>query len=135
MPYDPVMGRMSPLAPPIEFCWEEGKAVGRVTFETPYEGPPGCVHGGVLAAAFDTVFNVANVMSGAAGPTAKLTLRYRRPTPLRAPLVFEGWIERSEGRRVHTRGRLLHDGVVTVEAEGLFVRVPVERVMRLLGRS
>jgi acyl-coenzyme A thioesterase PaaI-like protein len=135
MPYDPVMGTMSPLAPPIVFSWEDGRAIGRVRFGTPYEGPPGCVHGGVVASAFDQVFNVANVMSGTAGPTVRLALRYRRPTPVREPVVFEGWLERTEGKRVHTRGRLRHGDVVTVEAEGLFIRVPVERVMRLLEHS
>jgi acyl-coenzyme A thioesterase PaaI-like protein len=134
MPYDPMMGRSNPLAPPIEFSWEDGRAVGRVRFGTPYEGPPGCVHGGVLAAAFDQVFNVANVMSGSAGPTSRLALRFRRPTPLCADLVFEGWQERTEGRRIHTRGRLRHGETVTVEAEGVFVLLPVEQVMKLLER-
>lgn len=32
-----------------------------------YEGPPGCIHGTVIAAAFDLELNVANLMSGAAG--------------------------------------------------------------------
>ena len=132
MPYDQIVGRLSPLAPPIEFTWEDGKAIGRVRFATPYEGPPGCVHGGVIAAAFDQAFNIANLMAGSAGPTARLALRYRRPTPLGADLVFEGWQERSDGRRIHTRGRLRHGDTITAEAEGVFVRLPVEQVMRLL---
>jgi acyl-coenzyme A thioesterase PaaI-like protein len=134
MPYDPMMGRLSPLAPPIEFRWEDEKAIGRVRLGTPYEGPPGCVHGGVIAAAFDQVFNVANVMSGTAGPTARLLVRYRRPTPLDVDLVFEGWQERLDGRRIHTAGRLRHGDVVTAEAEGTFALLPVERVMKMLER-
>ncbi len=132
MPYDPVMGPLSPLAPPIRFAWEPPKAVGTVAFPTPYEGPPGCVHGGVIAAAFDQVFNVANVLRGAAGPTARLELRYRRPTPLHTTLRFEGWQVEVAGRRIRTAGRLLAGDEVTVEAEGLFVLVPVDRVLQLL---
>jgi acyl-coenzyme A thioesterase PaaI-like protein len=132
MPFDPIMGRWSPLAPPLELTFEDGKAVGRVRFETPWEGPPGCVHGGVIALAFDQVLNVANLMSGSAGPTKSLAFRFRRPTPLRSDLVFEGWQERTDGNRVHARGRLRHGDVVTVEAEGTFVVVPPERVMQLL---
>jgi acyl-coenzyme A thioesterase PaaI-like protein len=134
MPFDPVMGAMSPLAPPIRFTWEDPKAIGRVRFGTPYEGPPGCVHGGIIAGAFDQVFNVANLMRGVAGPTARLALRYRRPTPLHTDLRFEGWQERVEGRRVHTSGRLLAGDDVTVEAEGVFVQVPIERIMRMFAK-
>jgi acyl-coenzyme A thioesterase PaaI-like protein len=132
MPYDPVLGRMSPLAPPVVFRWEDGKAVGDVTYERPYEGPPGCVHGGVVALAFDQVLSMANLLHGTAGPTATLRVRFRKPTPLGVPLRYEGWRERVAGRRIHAAGRLLADGVVTAEAEGTFVHLSRERVMRML---
>lgn len=134
-PYDVVGGRLNPLAPPVRFVWQDPKAIGHVRFGTPYEGPPGCVHGAVLAAIFDQVFNVANVMRGTAGPTAKLEIRYRRPTPLRADLRFEAWHERVEGRRIHAAGRLLVGDAVTAEATGLFVQLPAEEVMRMLERD
>lgn len=132
-PYDCTIGRWNPLAAPIEMRWEDPLAVGEVVFGTAYEGPPGCVHGAVIAAAFDQVLNVANLMSGNAGPTARLQMRYRRPTPLRRPLRFEGWVARREERKVHSAGRLLVGDVVTVEAEGLYVIVDPERVVNLLG--
>lgn len=131
-PYDYVMGRWNPLAAPVEFAWEDPRAIGTVTFGTPYEGPPGCVHGAVIAAVFDQVLNVANLMSGSAGPTARLEMRYRRPTPLHRPIRFEGWVTQREARKIHTAGRLLADDVVTVEAEGLFILVDADRVMRML---
>lgn len=133
MPYDPVLGPLSPLAPPVVFRWEDGKAIGEVRYEKPYEGPPGCVHGGVIALAFDQVLSMANLLHGTAGPTATLRLRFRQPTPLGVPLRYEGWRERLAGRRIHAAGRLLADGVVTVEAEGTFVHLPRERVMQMLG--
>jgi len=101
MPFDLVVGRLNPIAPPIAFSFEDGKSVGRVTFTRPYEGPPGCVHGGMIAAAFDQTLSIANILAGAAGPTAQLTLRYRKPTPLDVPLRFEGWQTRVAGRRIH----------------------------------
>jgi acyl-coenzyme A thioesterase PaaI-like protein len=134
MPYDFVLGRLNPLAPPLGFAWEDGRTVAHVTYGTPYEGPPGCVHGGVIAAAFDQVLSLANVARGAAGPTAKLALRFRRPTPLHVPVRYEGWQTRVAGRRLHVEGRLLVDGDVTVEAEGVFVSMPRDRVMRMLDR-
>lgn len=131
-PFDPVIGRLSPLAPPVRVEWHAPKAIGLVRFGVPYEGPPGCVHGAILAATFDQVFNVANLMSGVAGPTRKLEIVYRKPTPLLRDLRFEAWIDRVEGREVHTHGRVLHGDVVTVEAEGTFVQISHERVMKLL---
>jgi acyl-coenzyme A thioesterase PaaI-like protein len=106
--------------------------VAEIAFTAPYEGPPGCVHGGVIAAAFDQVFNVANLKAGNPGPTASLRLRYRRPTPLGRSLRFEGWQERAEDRRVHVRGRLLAGEQLTVEAEGTFAIVPLERILAML---
>jgi acyl-coenzyme A thioesterase PaaI-like protein len=132
MPFDLVLGRLNPLAPPIAFTWEDGKSVGRVTFTRPYEGPPGCVHGGMIAASFDQVLSVANIMAGVAGPTAQLKLRYRKPTPLGVPVRFEGWQTRVAGRRIHAEGRLLAGDTVTAEAEGVFVQLDGGRVMRML---
>ena len=133
LPYDPVLGRMSPLAPPVAFRWEEGKAIGEVTYGRPYEGPPGCVHGGVIALAFDQVLSLANLLHGTAGPTASLRVRFRKPTPLGVPLRYEGWRERAAGRRIHAAGRLVAGDVVTAEAEGTFVHLSRDRVMRMLA--
>lgn len=132
MPYDPVLGRLSPLAPPVAFRWEDGKAIGEVTYARPYEGPPGCVHGGVIALAFDQVLSLANLLHGTAGPTASLRVRFRKPTPLGVPLRYEGWRERAAGRRIHAAGRLVAGDVVTAEAEGTFVHLSRDRVMRML---
>lgn len=132
-PFDCVLGRFSPLAVPVAVGWEDPLAIGRVRYAAPYEGPPGCVHGAVIAATFDQVFNVANLMRGTPGPTRRLEIRYRKPTPLGRDLRFEGWQERVEGRDVHVAGRLVAGDVVTVEASGTFVQLPPERVLKLLG--
>jgi acyl-coenzyme A thioesterase PaaI-like protein len=132
MPFDVVIGRYAPLALPITLSAEGPKAVGRGRFTLPYEGPPGCVHGAVIAGTFDIVFTAANVLAKAAGPTATLTLRYRRPTLLYDETVFEAWVDRTEGRRTYTSGRLMQNGTVTVEAEGVFVALDRETT-RALG--
>jgi hypothetical protein len=130
-PYDPVLGLYNPLALPIEVEWQPPRALGRARFDTPYEGPPGCVHGAILAAAFDQVINVANILGGAAGPTATLALEYKKPTPLGAPLVFEAWVDAVEGRKVTSCAQVRHGDVVTAEARGLFIAMDPDRVMRL----
>jgi acyl-coenzyme A thioesterase PaaI-like protein len=131
--YDVMLGLYNPLALPIEMEWQPPRALGFAHFTTPYEGPPGCVHGAVLAGAFDQVFNVANLKSGTAGPTRELAMTYLRPTPLHADLVFEGQVERVEGREITTVGRVRHGDKITVEARGLFIMVPRERIMGMVG--
>jgi len=55
--------------------------------------------------------------------TGTLTVHYRKPTPLFTELIFEGVIERVEGRKIFTRGTASANGVLTAEAEGLFIAV------------
>jgi acyl-coenzyme A thioesterase PaaI-like protein len=129
--HSPMIGLANPLAPPIRLDFGEDSVVGRVTFGAVYEGPPGTVHGGFVAAAFDEVLGSAQSYSGAPGMTARLIVNYRRPTPLHTPLEIEGRFDRKEGRKVFTTGRILVDGVVTAEAEGLFVSMDAERFRKL----
>lgn len=129
--HSPLIGMANPLAPPIRIEFGEDVVVGRVTFGSVYEGPPGCVHGGFVAAAFDEVLGSAQTFSGQPGMTARLTVNYRRPTPLHAPLEIEGRFDRLEGRKVFTSGRIVVDGEVTAEAEGLFVSMDAERFRTL----
>jgi acyl-coenzyme A thioesterase PaaI-like protein len=85
------------------------------------EGPPGLVHGGVSALVLDQVLGEAAAVGGAPGMTGRLTLHYRRPTPL-GDLTVSARLESSEGRKSVVRGELRDpSGQVTVEAEALFV--------------
>ncbi len=120
MPFDVVIGTCNPVALPLTIEFEPPKAIGHATFTAPYEGAPGCVHGAALAGAFDLVLTAANVITGAAGPTVTLSIRYLHPTVLDRPARFEGWVTSIEGRRIHSRGQLIQSGVVTVEAVGEF---------------
>ena len=131
----PMIGLANPLAPPITIGRAgERKAVATVTFGSAYEGPPGCVHGGFVAAAFDEVLGYVQSLGGNPGMTARLTVQYRRPTPLHAELLFEGELVRVEGRKIFTVGRCLASGAVTAEAEGLFLSVDRARFEALLAQ-
>lgn len=129
--WSPQLGLANPLAPPIYASVEEGVIVGRARFGIAYEGPPGCVHGGYIAAAFDEVLGLTQTLSGRMGMTGTLTVRYRRPTPLNADLRFEGRVESVQGRKVTTRGRLLAGEELTAEATGLFIAISPEHFRSL----
>ena len=106
MPFDVVIGPCNPAALPLTIEFEPPKAIGHAVFTAPSEGTPGCVHGAVLAGAFDLVLAAANVIGGAAGPTVTFSIRYLHPTVIDRPARFEGWVTSIEGRRIHSRGRL-----------------------------
>ena len=98
-----------------------------------FEGPPGYVHGGQVALMFDEALGVANVAAGHAGMTARLSVRYRRPTPLRTELRLEAWTVERQGRRITTVGTLHAGDVLCAEAEGLFVDIGTERALEYFG--
>lgn len=129
--HSPLIGMANPLAPPIRLAVVGERVEGRATFGVAYEGPPGHVHGGYLAAAFDEVLGMAQSLTGNPGMTGTLTVRYRRPTPLLKELVFEAWVERVEGRKIFTLGTVSCEGKLTAEAEGVFIAVGHEHFMAM----
>ena len=134
----PIIGQMNALAVPMTVAVVDGDGSGplvegKVTFPAQYEGPPGCVHGGFIAAYFDEVLGVVQALSGQPGMTANLTVDYRSPTPILRELVFRGWCERVEGRKIFTRGTV-HDGdTLCAESTGLFISMRPELFGRLLA--
>lgn len=133
----PLIGAINPLAVPMQVHSElddsgEMNAIGRVSFGAAYEGPPGCVHGGFIAAAFDEILGVAQSLNGNPGMTVNLSIDYRSPTPLEQPLVFRGRIKNIDGRKIWTTGTLHHGEVLCAEASGLFISMRSEVFERLL---
>jgi len=131
----PMIGLANPLAPPITIGRSGPMtAIASVTFGAAYEGPPGCVHGGFVAAAFDEVLGYVQSLGGNPGMTARLTVQYRRPTPLHTELIFESELVRTEGRKIFCTGKVRAAGEVTAEAEGLFISVDRSRFLALLEK-
>jgi hypothetical protein len=103
------IGAYNPCFPEYEIAVDDNRAAGSVTFPLTFEGPPGVVHGGVLATFFDCAIQHHNCDVGVAGKTTSLLVEYRRPTPLGVPLEFE--IERlTDGKRITSTGHLLANG-------------------------
>jgi acyl-coenzyme A thioesterase PaaI-like protein len=128
----PLIGLANPLAPPVTITKTgERTAEGHVVFGSAYEGPPGNVHGGFVAAAFDEVLGFVQSLSGRPGMTGTLIVRYRRPTPLHTPLRFSAQYLRSEGRKLYTEARVHAGDVLCAEAEGIFVSIERERFAAL----
>ena len=85
-PTSPVIGPLNPIAPPVELSVIDGKLHGTARFDDQYEGPPSCVHGGIIALVFDEMLGAAAILERTPGMTGTLTIRYSSPTPLRQEL-------------------------------------------------
>lgn len=134
----PVIGFANPVAPPVEVWAVEGhdgwrEVRGRVTFGYAYEGPPTCVHGGVIAELFDELLGMSNILVGSGAMTGTLTIRYRRPTPLLAPLDLVARHTGKEGRKVFSWGGIYSQGELTAEADGIFIEVPPGRMLDIVS--
>lgn len=121
-PYSPVIGRLNPIAPPFRF-WVEGEELhGEGSFGAAYNGPPGGVHGGLVAALMDEVLGVTGVMTGNHGFTGTLTLRYESLTPVDTELRVRGWVDGAQGRKAFIAGELLAGDRLCARADGVFIR-------------
>ena len=137
LPRSPIVGEASPLSPRLDWdaTTDDGRVVveGRGVFGAAYEGPPSFVHGGWIACAFDEMLGIANIASGHPGMTARLTVQYRRPTPLFHELRIRAWVDRVEGRRIMSRAEMYDGDVLTAEADGIFVQPRPELAEQYFG--
>jgi acyl-coenzyme A thioesterase PaaI-like protein len=130
--YSPFIGLANPMSPPMHMDYEGDRVVCHVTFGSAFEGPPACVHGGYVAAAFDEVLGAAQSLSGEQGMTARLVTNYRSPTPLHQPLRIEAWVDRREGRKIFVQGTMHAGERLTAEAEGLFIAFDPDKFVKLM---
>jgi acyl-coenzyme A thioesterase PaaI-like protein len=93
------------------------------------------VHGGWVACAFDEILGIANIEAGNPGMTARLTIHYRKPTPLFRELRIRAWVDRVEGRRIMARGEMWDGETLTAEADGIFVQPRPELAAEYFGLS
>ncbi len=133
-PTSPVVGFANPISPPVVVESVEGGLAGMAWFDYQYEGPPACVHGGVIAMVFDEILGAAIIAAGHPAMTGTLTIRYRKPTPLRTPLRLEARCTDHQGRKVHARGAIYHEDSLTAEAEGVFIQLVPERFMEMVAQ-
>jgi uncharacterized protein (TIGR00369 family) len=104
-----------------------GEVTTEVTTPERFQGFPGVVHGGVVAAILDETASRAAMVGDRTRfmYTAKLEVFYRKPTPVGVLLRATGKVSRHHGRLARATAELrLPDGTVTAEAKGLFAEVP-----------
>ncbi|MCU1357591.1 MAG: hypothetical protein JWM89_3009 [Acidimicrobiales bacterium] len=131
--HSPLIGIANPLAPPMDIREVDGVIVANAVFGQAYEGPPGCVHGGYVAAAFDELLGAAQALSGAPGMTGTLSIRYESPTPLNVALRYEGRLTGVERRKIFTEGTCFAGDRITATAKGIFISMQPGQFLDLLA--
>ena len=109
---------------------EAGLVRCTVTVPERFNGYPGVVHGGIVAAMLDETAGRAVMLDGdfmRFMVTLTLTVNYRRPTPTNTPLEVIGRLIRMTGRRAKVAGEIrLPDGTLTADCEEIVVKPPAE---------
>lgn len=89
-----------------------------------------------MAAVLDEAMGAGALLAGHAVVAANLNINFRRMLPLENEVLLETWVERVDGKKVMTRGRLFdRDGEPYADGEGLFILIGVERFGTLLERA
>jgi len=99
-----LVGRCNPIAPPLRVVHADGGSSCTVVLDERFVGAPGIAHGGVVASIYDQMCGHAVVWSGHRALTVELVVRYRRPTPLHAPIAFTARVARVEGSVLYLEG-------------------------------
>ncbi len=109
----------------LEFLLAEDRTVVCLaTVPDRFEGPPGYVHGGIIATLLDEAMSKSVRALGLTAMTRHMEIDYLRPVHSSTPVRLEGRRVRSEGRKHWTEARILNArGHVLAEAKGLFIEV------------
>ena len=117
-------------------------ATAQVQLDRMHEGPPGHIHGGIVAALLDEAMSKLNRPLNVLAMTRHMEVDYLRPAPLYQPLVL---VARHLNRATRSDGtpdrKLFHqaelqrpDGTVLARSKGLFIALD-EKVLAAAGFS
>ena len=135
-PFNPVVGRGNPVAPPMRVEIVDRAAIGWCTLDWRYEGPFTFAHGGISALLLDQIMGYAAAAAGHPGVTGRLQVRYRATVPLGQPLRLEARLIDVLGVRAAVRGSISLAAApddTLVDAEGRFLALRPEQAARLFG--
>jgi uncharacterized protein (TIGR00369 family) len=96
-----------------------------------FEGPPGHVHGGIIATILDEAMGKVNRQKGVVAPTRRMAIDYLKPVPLGVELRAFGWHVSEQGRKHFRAGEIRSvDGAVLARSEGLFIAIDPVKMFR-----
>jgi uncharacterized protein (TIGR00369 family) len=129
-------GRQNEIGLRMSWCndYEARQVRATVTVPEHFNGYPGVVHGGIVAAVLDETAGRALLLEGDYDNlmvTLKLEVKYRQPTPTGEPLTVIGWVIRQSANRAKVAAEIrLSDGRVSAQGEAILVRPSAEFFQR-----
>ena len=124
----PLAEGSSGIYPVVHMELDLPRLVAEVDFSPAFEGPPGLVHGGFLAAGFDMAMSALALQVLDHSVTRHLRLRYLAPTFLGGAVRFELEAAEVTGRTVDIAGRLVDaTGRTTMRGSGQFASMGLDR--------
>jgi acyl-coenzyme A thioesterase PaaI-like protein len=115
------------LRPLLDGC----EPIAELEFDPRFEGGPGTVHGGAIAAFVDDLLGYVPVVYGAPGVTARLDTNYRKPVPLGVVVHGRAWMSKVDGDKMWAEGTIEAGGDVYVEASALFIAISFEHYRKV----
>ena len=127
-----VCGQDNPFSLKARFFEVDGgELVGEFDALENHQSYPGRLHGGITSAILDeTIGRAIGITHPEAwGVTVELTVRFKQPVPLDAPLRAIARITRDTSRIFEGTGEIvLPDGSVAAEASGKYMKLPIEQI-------
>jgi uncharacterized protein (TIGR00369 family) len=104
------------------------RIVGRFRIGEEFQGGSGFVHGGIIAVLLDEAMGKAARFYGEPAVTAELRVEYKRPVPVNAEIVVEGFVTRRDGRQLYHEGEIRNAaGDLLARGEARFVIIDREK--------
>jgi len=129
-----VCGLANPFGLKLRFYTQaDGEVIADIIIPEQFQGYPGVVHGGVVAAILDEAAGRSHMVEYTLGGesrtrfmlTARMELRYRQNAPVGQPLRLVGRAGKSKGRTAQASAYLYdQSGSLLAEAEAVLVDLP-----------
>ncbi len=126
-----VCGRQNPYGLQLSFRREDDYVIAEFVPRAEYQGFPGVIHGGIVAAVLDEALNRTSMLADVPAwtMTGRLEVRYRRYVPYGPLLRVRARLEKQRGRMLQASGELLlanDEQSVLAEAQGTFMALTDE---------
>lgn len=110
----------------LKFFNEDQRVVCRARIPKRFQGPPGYVHGGIIATLLDEAMSKANRQFRILAVTRQMEVEYLKPVPLSTPIEITARHISAEGRKHRCEAEILSaDGITLARAKALFIAVPL----------
>jgi acyl-coenzyme A thioesterase PaaI-like protein len=123
-----------PIGFRLAFEVDGSDVVTRFTATDRYQGPPGIMHGGLVATLADEIAAWAIIaLLGKFGFTAQMTCRLHKPVRIGVPIIGRGSILKDARRIVFARALILQDGSEAFTGDFTFAILDHAAAEKMLG--